>query len=147
MLQRQGYLVGSLHGDMSQTARMEALEDFKNGKTGLLVATDVAARGLDIPNVGAVINYTFPLTIEDYIHRIGRTGRGGQSGKAITFFTGDGHERALAGELARVLRTAGYGYEALKKFPMTIRKREHSVYGAFFRDNIAMPQGPTKIVF
>ena len=74
MLQRHGYSVGSLHGDMSQTARMEALENFKNGETGLLVATDVAARGLDIPNVGAVINYTFPLTIEDYIHRIGRTG-------------------------------------------------------------------------
>jgi ATP-dependent RNA helicase DBP3 len=54
---------------------MEALERFKNGTTGLLVATDVAARGLDIPNVGAVINYTFPLTIEDYIHRIGRTGK------------------------------------------------------------------------
>jgi len=59
---------------MSQSARMDALDKFKSGETGLLVATDVAARGLDIPNVGAVINYTFPLTIEDYIHRIGRTG-------------------------------------------------------------------------
>lgn len=75
MLKRQGYAVGAIHGDMSQTARMETLENFKNGKTGLMVATDVAARGLDIPNVGAVINYTFPLTIEDYIHRIGRTGK------------------------------------------------------------------------
>ena len=74
MLKRQGYSVGALHGDMSQTARMETLENFKNGTTGLMVATDVAARGLDIPNVGTVINYTFPLTIEDYIHRIGRTG-------------------------------------------------------------------------
>jgi len=53
---------------------MQTLENFKNGTTGLMVATDVAARGLDIPNVGAVVNYTFPLTIEDYIHRIGRTG-------------------------------------------------------------------------
>ena len=53
---------------------MDALDKFRTGETGLLVATDVAARGLDIPNVGAVINYTFPLTIEDYIHRIGRTG-------------------------------------------------------------------------
>lgn len=74
MLQRQGYAVSALHGDMSQTARIEALETFKAGTTNLLVATDVAARGLDIPNVNAVINYTFPLTIEDYIHRIGRTG-------------------------------------------------------------------------
>lgn len=74
MLRNQGYSVGALHGDMSQNARLEALENFKSGKTGLMVATDVAARGLDIPNVGAVVNYTFPLTIEDYIHRIGRTG-------------------------------------------------------------------------
>jgi ATP-dependent RNA helicase DBP3 len=74
-------------------------------------------------------------------------GRGGQSGKSITFFTGDGHERALAGELARVLREAGYEYEGLKKFPMAIRKREHSAYGAFFRNDIEMPKGPTKIVF
>ena len=74
MLRTNGFSVGGLHGDMSQSARMEALQNFKTGKTGLLVATDVAARGLDIPNVAAVINYTFPLTIEDYIHRIGRTG-------------------------------------------------------------------------
>lgn len=74
MLRRQGYGVGALHGDMTQSARLDTLERFKNGTTGLMVATDVAARGLDIPNVGAVINYTFPLTIEDYIHRIGRTG-------------------------------------------------------------------------
>jgi ATP-dependent RNA helicase DBP3 len=74
MLRRSGYSVGALHGDMSQAHRMAALDAFRDGTTGLLVATDVAARGLDIPNVGAVINYTFPLTIEDYIHRIGRTG-------------------------------------------------------------------------
>ncbi|KAF8060925.1 DEAD-domain-containing protein [Lyophyllum atratum] len=147
MLRRQGYSVGALHGDMSQTARMETLENFKNGTTGLMVATDVAARGLDIPNVGAVINYTFPLTIEDYIHRIGRTGRGGRSGRSITFFTGDNHERSLAGELARVLREGGFEYEGLKKFPMTIKKKEHGAYGAFFRDDIPIPKGPTKIVF
>jgi superfamily II DNA/RNA helicase len=75
MLRRQGYAVGALHGDMSQPTRMDTLDKFKNGTVGLLVATDVAARGLDIPNVGTVINYTFPLTVEDYIHRIGRTGK------------------------------------------------------------------------
>ena len=75
LLSRQGLRVGGLHGDLSQAARMAALDDFKSGKTQVLVATDVAARGLDIANVGAVINYTFPLTIEDYIHRIGRTGK------------------------------------------------------------------------
>ncbi|TFK41410.1 P-loop containing nucleoside triphosphate hydrolase protein [Crucibulum laeve] len=147
MLSRQGYSVCALHGDMSQNARMEMLEKFKNGTTGLMVATDVAARGLDIPNVGAVINYTFPLTIEDYIHRIGRTGRGGKTGKSITFFTGDNHERSLAGEFARVLREGGFDYEGLKKFPMTIKKKEHGAYGAFFRDDIPAPKGPTKIVF
>lgn len=75
MLRRNGYAVSALHGDMGQPNRMDALDKFRDGTTGLLVATDVAARGLDIPNVGAVINYTFPLTIEDYIHRIGRTGK------------------------------------------------------------------------
>ena len=74
MLHGKGFSVGGLHGDMSQSARLEALQNFKTGATSVLVATDVAARGLDIPNVAAVINYTFPLTIEDYIHRIGRTG-------------------------------------------------------------------------
>jgi len=147
MLASKGYSVGGLHGDRSQSARMEALQNFKTGVTGLLVATDVAARGLDIPNVAAVINYSFPLTIEDYIHRIGRTGRGGKSGKSITFFTGDNHERALAGELARVLRESGFEAEGLKKFPMTIKKKTHSAYGAFFRDDIPAPKGPTKITF
>lgn len=74
LLSRQGLRVAGLHGDLSQSARMAALDDFKTGKTQVLVATDVAARGLDIADVGTVINYTFPLTIEDYIHRIGRTG-------------------------------------------------------------------------
>ncbi|KAF8554540.1 DEAD-domain-containing protein [Imleria badia] len=144
-LRKQGYTVGALHGDLSQSARMDALEKFKTGETGLLVATDVAARGLDIPNVGAVINYTFPLTIEDYIHRIGRTG--GRSGKSITFFTGENHERALAGELARVLRDSHFDEmaERLQKFPMTIKKKTHGSYGAFFRDDIAGTA--TKIVF
>ncbi|KAI5991311.1 DEAD-domain-containing protein [Pisolithus orientalis] len=163
-LKRAGHDVGALHGDMAQSARMAALEWFKSSQnsggdgnpgkgrknTGLrlLVATDVAARGLDIPEVGAVVNYTFPLTIEDYIHRIGRTGRGGRSGRSITFFTGDVHERALAGELARVLRDAGFGAEADKlahKFPMTIKKKTHSAYGAFFRDDVG--GAATKIVF
>ncbi|KAH9891302.1 P-loop containing nucleoside triphosphate hydrolase protein [Cubamyces lactineus] len=147
MLRSKGFSVMGLHGDMSQSARIDALQQFKTGAATLLVATDVAARGLDIPNVAAVINYTFPLTIEDYIHRIGRTGRGGKSGKSITFFTGENHERALAGELARVLRESGFDAEPLKKFPMTIKKKEHSAYGAFFRDDIPAPKGPTKITF
>ncbi|KAL5535054.1 DBP3 [Sanghuangporus sanghuang] len=146
-LHRRGFSVGSIHGDLPQAARTAALDDFKTGKTQLLVATDVAARGLDIPNVGTVINYSFPLTVEDYVHRIGRTGRGGRSGKSITFFTGDNHERALAGELAKVLREAGFDASPLKKFPMTIKKKEHSVYGAFYRDDIPTDAKPTRMKF
>lgn len=73
-LERNGYGVASLHGDLSQSQRTAALEDFKLGRKRLMVATDVAARGLDIPEVEVVINYTFPLTVENYVHRIGRTG-------------------------------------------------------------------------
>lgn len=76
-LERNGYSVSSLNGSLSQHQRIAALEDFKSGRTRLMVATDVAARGLDIPEVEVVINYTFPLTVEDYVHRIGRTGKQG----------------------------------------------------------------------
>ncbi|KAG8925331.1 RNA-dependent ATPase, partial [Tulasnella sp. 417] len=142
-----GYDVAAIHGDLRQSAREKALGEFKDGTAGLLVATDVAARGLDIPNVTMVINYTFPLTVEDYVHRIGRTGRGGKSGKSHTFFTGDNHERALAGELARVLADSGFKCEDLKQFPMTIKKREHSAYGAFYKDTSSAPTAGTKIKF
>ncbi|KAG7090691.1 hypothetical protein E1B28_009788 [Marasmius oreades] len=146
MLIREGYLTSALHGDINQSQRLQALEKFKTGTSGILVATDVAARGLDIPNVKAVINYTFPLTIDDYIHRIGRTGRGGKHGKSVTFFTGENQERGLAGELLRVLKDSGFDCPGLQKFPMTIKKKEHSAYGAFYRDDVPVT-GRKKIVF
>ena len=74
-------------------------------------------------------------------------GRGGRSGKSITFFTGENHERALAGEFARVLRESGFDAEPLKKFPMTIKKKTHRVYGAFYREDIPVDAKPTRIVF
>lgn len=83
------YSVGCLHGDMPQSARMETLANFKNNKLQLLVASDVAARGLDIPDVSHVINYDLPIVAEDYVHRIGRTGRAGRSGTAISMVTFD----------------------------------------------------------
>lgn len=75
----------AIHGNKSQAQRQRALKEFKNDKAKVMVATDVAARGLDIPNVSHVINFDQPMTYEDYVHRIGRTGRGGKSGKALTF--------------------------------------------------------------
>ena len=80
-------------------------QEFKAGTTNVLVATDVAARGLDIPDVEFVINYSFPQTIEDYVHRIGRTGRAGKDGVAHTFFTR--RDSGLAGCLVKVLKDAG----------------------------------------
>ncbi|EJD55371.1 DEAD-domain-containing protein [Auricularia subglabra TFB-10046 SS5] len=149
MLKNKGYSVGALHGDLGQSNRQQALNDFKAGKTHVLVATDVAARGLDIAAVDLVINYTFPLTVEDYVHRIGRTGRGGRSGQSVTFFTGEGQERGIAGEFAAVLREGGVDCAELqKRFPMTIKKKEHSFYGAFYNKNAGAEMGTaTKIKF
>ena len=83
-LQRHGFSAGALHGDMDQKSRMETLDAFKNDKLMLLVASDVAARGLDIPAVSHVLNFDVPTHAEDYVHRIGRTGRAGRSGTSIT---------------------------------------------------------------
>ncbi|OLL54801.1 DEAD/DEAH box helicase [Bartonella henselae] len=84
---RHNFSVGALHGDMDQYSRMNTLADFKDNKITLLVASDVAARGLDIPAVSHVFNYDVPTHAEDYIHRIGRTGRANRSGKAFTIVT------------------------------------------------------------
>ncbi len=89
LLAKQGVLVKSIHGDKNHGQRQQALRSFKNDSVKVLVATDVAARGIDIPNVTHVINYELPSTYEDYIHRIGRTGRGGNTGKALTFVSNE----------------------------------------------------------
>ncbi|KFQ00906.1 putative ATP-dependent RNA helicase DDX4, partial [Leptosomus discolor] len=95
----------SIHGDREQREREIALQDFRSGKSQVLVATSVAARGLDIENVQHVINFDLPSTIEEYVHRIGRTGRCGNIGKAVCFFdnSSDGH---LAQSLVKVLSDA-----------------------------------------
>jgi ATP-dependent RNA helicase DDX3X len=84
-LYQNGVKVTAIHGDRSQTQREEALSAFKTGANPVLVATDVAARGLDIPNVALVVNYDLPKQLDDYVHRIGRTGRAGRKGLAIAF--------------------------------------------------------------
>lgn len=88
-LERKGYAVQALHGDIPQGRRMQTLKQFKQGKFHLLVATDVAARGLHIDDLALVINYDVPMENDSYIHRIGRTGRAGQKGRAVTFVTGE----------------------------------------------------------
>jgi ATP-dependent RNA helicase RhlE len=87
ILEKRSHKSNRIHGDRSQSQREAALRGFKSGKTTVLVATDVAARGIDIDSVSHVINYDVPLVPEDYVHRIGRTGRAGNKGRAITLFT------------------------------------------------------------
>ena len=133
-LRSKGFKVGGIHGDLSQDRRTTALDAFKRGTTPILVATDVAARGLDIPAVKVVINVTFPLTVEDYVHRIGRTGRAGAEGLAVTLFTE--HDKGNSGALINVLRGAKQVVpEELVKFGTTVKKREHDGYGAFYRED------------
>ncbi|MBK0403122.1 DEAD/DEAH box helicase [Adhaeribacter sp. BT258] len=87
-LQARGYFADALHGDLNQTQRSNVMAKFKSGTLELLVATDVAARGIDVENVEAVFNYDLPQDEEAYVHRIGRTGRAGKSGKAFSFVSG-----------------------------------------------------------
>ncbi len=87
-LEREGLKTTALHGDKSQDERLKALDAFKQGEVDLLVCTDVAARGLDIKDVPAVFNFDIPFNAEDYVHRIGRTGRAGASGLAVSFVSG-----------------------------------------------------------
>ncbi|KLJ11053.1 ATP-dependent RNA helicase DBP3 [Blastomyces silverae] len=132
-IRSKGFKVAGIHGDMNQTERFKSLDAFKSGSVPLLVATDVAARGLDIPAVKLVLNVTFPLTVEDYVHRIGRTGRAGSDGLAITMFTEN--DKALSGGLVNVLKGAKQDVpEALLKFGTTVKKKQHDSYGAFFKE-------------
>ena len=144
-LSRRGFSVAGIHGDLSQSSRIAALTAFKSGRTNLLVATDVAARGLDIPEVKVVINNTFPLTAEDYVHRIGRTGRAGKDGLSVTLFTE--HDKPLAGGLINVLKGAGQPVpEELLKFGTTVKKKQHDAYGAFFKEDM-QGKTATKVTF
>ncbi|KAF0903442.1 hypothetical protein E2562_027865 [Oryza meyeriana var. granulata] len=93
-LYSKGFPATAIHGDRTQQERESALRSFKTGLTPIMVATDVASRGLDVPNVAHVINYDLPKSIEDYVHRIGRTGRAGKAGSATAFFTESNHSLA-----------------------------------------------------
>ena len=111
VLKQHGYQAEGLHGDMSQAQRDVAMNRFRNGSTNILIATDVAARGIDVDDVEAVINYDIPQDIEYYVHRIGRTGRAGRKGRSFTFVSG--REIFKIREIEKLCRTT----VEEKKFP------------------------------
>ena len=115
-LQRDGIRADAIHGNKSQSARIRALEDFKAGTVKVLVATDIAARGLDIEELPHVVNYDLPHVAEDYVHRIGRTGRAGSTGEALSLVSGE--DRPLLAAIEKLINkrielrdVAGFGAE------------------------------------
>ncbi|KAM9328433.1 putative ATP-dependent RNA helicase DDX4 [Pholidichthys leucotaenia] len=142
----------SIHGDREQREREQALADFRSGKCSVLVATSVAARGLDIPDVQHVVNFDLPNNIDEYVHRIGRTGRCGNIGKAVSFYD-PGADGQLARSLVNILSKAQQevpswleeaafndnsmgGFSSARKPFASMDSRK----GSFFQDNIAMSQ-------
>jgi superfamily II DNA/RNA helicase len=105
-LDKSGYNVVSLHGNLTQQKRQKALDGFRDGRYEIMVATDIAARGIDVTNISHVINYDMPATTDAYTHRVGRTGRASRTGEALTFVTGQdidlvhSLERTLGDKLA-----------------------------------------------
>jgi superfamily II DNA/RNA helicase len=120
-LHRDGLSAEALHGDKSQDERLKALAAFKAGEVQLLVATDVAARGLDIPEMPCVFNFDIPFNAEDYVHRIGRTGRAGASGLAVSFVAG-GNDQRLFTDIEKLIK---------KKFDVEALEFEDSRRGRF----------------
>jgi ATP-dependent RNA helicase DDX5/DBP2 len=109
-LQYQQMSAAAIHGDKDQRTRDRCLAEFKSGRTNVLIATDVAQRGLDIKDVRFVVNYDVPKTLEDYIHRIGRTGRAGAKGTAVSFFPADAYTPdmiRMARSIAKCMRDVG----------------------------------------
>lgn len=139
-LERAGIKTAVIHGDKSQGARTRALGDFKSGRVNVLVATDIAARGLDIAHLPLVINYDLPLVAEDYIHRVGRTGRAGRSGRAVSLVSAP--DARLLRDIQRLLpspleQTAVEGFDATHHGlstdgPRRIRDRSRRIGGHRF---------------
>ena len=128
-LERRGINAAAIHGNKSQGARTKALAEFKRGKIRILVATDIAARGLDIDQLPQVVNFDLPSVPEDYIHRIGRTGRAGSTGKAVSLVSADEFkqlsdiERLTKQPLERKLVE---GFEPVNELPVSRLKQSHS---------------------
>ena len=127
ILNENGVEATSIHGDRSQRDREEALDMFKTGRCPVLVATSVAARGLDIPNVRMVINFDCPTHIDDYIHRIGRTGRAGHHGTAVVFVNED---TKIIGEILDTMEESNQEIESwFRKMVSNIRNAKHMHHG------------------
>ena len=120
-LERDGFTTSAIHGDKTQDERIKALDGFKNGEIRILVATDVAARGIDIDQLPAVVNYELPFVAEDYVHRIGRTGRAGASGTAISFVAPD--DGKLLAEIEKLIK------RKIDEMPMPDLSRYGDRYG------------------
>lgn len=101
-LERNGYNSAALNGDMNQALREQTLERLKDGRLDILIATDVAARGLDVERISLVVNYDIPMDAESYVHRIGRTGRAGRAGRALLFV--ENRERRLLRNIERTMK-------------------------------------------
>lgn len=130
----QSIPVQCIHGDRDQNDREQALEDIKKGEVQILIATDVASRGIDIGDITHVVNYDFPRNIEEYVHRVGRTGRAGRTGISLSFFTRE--DWGSAGELIGILEEADQDVpdelrEMKKRFEAMKERRdkERSLYG------------------
>ena len=116
-LRRQGINASGIHGGMKQNRRLRSLESLKQQKTDVLVATDVAARGLDIKNVSHVYNYDVPKTSKEYIHRIGRTARAGENGDAVTLLTSRDHDNFRRVQSDEKLRIKQASFPQFNKVP------------------------------
>jgi ATP-dependent RNA helicase RhlE len=129
-LEGAGIKTGTIHSNRSQNQRLRALKDFKSGAVRVLVATDVAARGIDVDGISHVVNYDFPMHSEDYVHRIGRTGRAQAIGDAISFITPEDHgplrslERFIGRGIVRK-RAEGFDYNAAAPQRDERGRREH----------------------
>lgn len=146
-LEQKGIRTATLHSNRSQNQRLKALKDFKSGAVRVLVATDIAARGIDVDGISHVVNYDFPMHVEDYVHRIGRTGRANAIGDAISFVTPEDHGelRALERFIGRGLvrkRAEGFNYSSAAPATQNSGQQHPSRAPLQNASRAPRPQGP-----